>query len=147
MRIDATKISEADRVDLTTPQVCRQWGLTTTGTNFACDASEVVFTNGHSCGIAASAIRDVYTLASNRLGCDNTTKQWHDRTKHRRPLARMVTAASEEKTKSFKNWSREFLNVREKEMGGVTALEILQEGASTIVSFKKTRNPCIRIAS
>ena len=120
-------------MDLTTKEACRRNGLSNTATNYSFDASEVVFTNGHSGGgIPAAAISDVFTLVGHRLNCDNSQKQWYDRTKHRRPLGRMVTAAGEDKTKSFKDWSRYFLRVRDEEMNGANTIEILKEGSCSI---------------
>ena len=133
LKIDTAKIAEASRVDLTTKEACRRHNLSNTETNYAYDASEVVFTNGHSGGgIPAAAISDVFTLVGHRLECDTSHKQWHDRTKHRRPLQEMVTAAGKDKTKSFKDWSRKFLRVRDEEMNGANSFEILKEGACSI---------------
>lgn len=131
-KIDISKIAEESRVDLTTKEACRRHGLSDRNANNAYDASEVVFTNGYSGGIPAEAISDVFTLAAHRLDCDASVKKWHDRTKHRRPLQVMVTAAGNPKTKSYMAWNRHFLRVRDTDMNSAHSIEILQEGTCKI---------------
>eukprot|EP01052_Picozoa_sp_SAG31_P008741 SAG31_NODE_446_length_15587_cov_29.651989_4_plen_2475_part_00 len=133
-KIDIMKVPEDSRIELTTKKECRKHALTTSATNYAVDAREVVFTNGYSDGIPAAAIVGVCTMGSRKYSFEKP-RDYRNRTQMRSQLDKMVAVSKADKGSKFEYWHKMF----ERQMFRATAKEFLAEGEETIEALCQHR--------